>query len=185
MSMPLLSRNGWTLDGLAALPDDGNRYEIIDGELFVTPTPTMRHQMIVSDLFRILDAYVCELGQELFGSPIGVPFSERTYIEPDMTVVPRVNGKRPVAFSDAGVLTLAVEVLSPSTARRDRTVKRVMYQKNNVPEYWIVDIDARTIEVWRPTDTQPHVCRERLVWQPSPSHPPLEIDVNAFFAALD
>lgn len=55
MSMPLLSRNGWTLDGLAALPDDGNRYEIIDGELFVTPTPTMRHQMIVSDLFRILD----------------------------------------------------------------------------------------------------------------------------------
>ena len=185
MVMPILARNDWTVERLATLPDDGNRYEIIDGELFVTPTPSMVHQMVCTDFIRLLDAYVSALGQELFGSPISVPFSERTYIEPDVSVVPRVNGKRPRAFSDAGVLTLVVEVLSPSTARRDRTVKRVMYQKNNVPEYWIVDIDACTIEVWRPTDTQPHVCRDRLVWQPSPTHPPLEIDVTAFFAGLD
>ena len=88
MVMPILARNDWTVERLATLPDDGNRYEIIDGELFVTPTPSMVHQMVCTDFIRLLDAYVSALGQELFGSPIGVPFSERTYIEPDVSVGP-------------------------------------------------------------------------------------------------
>lgn len=183
--MPLLTRTGWTVERLAELPDDGNRYEIIDGELFVTPAPALLHQNALFDLVQLLVAYVRAVELSLSFAPVDISFSASTSVQPDLLVLPLYHGKRPRAFSDVGVLVLAVEILSPSTARRDRTVKRVMYQKRNVPEYWIVDIDAHTIEVWRPADTEPHVCRDRLQWQPSPTHPPLDIDVTAFFAGLD
>ena len=183
--MPMLSRTGWTVERLAELPDDGNRYEIIDGELFVTPAPALLHQNALLDLVQMLGAYARDVDLALAFAPVDIPFAEGTSVQPDLLVMPLSHGKRPRAFTDVGVLVLALEILSPSTARRDRTVKRVMYQKYNVPEYWIVDIDARTIEVWRPDDEQPHVCRERLVWQPSPTHQPLSLDLLAFFAGLD
>ena len=68
------------------------------------------------------------------------------------------------------------------TARYDRRQKRPMFQSEGVPEFWIVDIDARIVERWRPTDERPEVLTERLSWQPLPEHPPLLIDLNAYFA---
>ena len=82
-------------------------------------------------------------------------------------------------------LLLAIEVLSPSTARADRTVKRLLFQRTGVPEYWIVDLDARLVERWRPGDDRPEVLAETLRWQADPTTAPLEIDLPQFFARVN
>ena len=81
-------------------------------------------------------------------------------------------------------LLLATEVLSPSTARADRTVKRRRYQRYGIPEYWIVDVDARIIERWMPSDERPEVLHETLVWQPEPGAPGLTIDLSELFREI-
>ena len=77
-----------------------------------------------------------------------------------------------------------MEILSPSTSRADRQAKRRLYQRQRVPEYWIVDVDARLIERWRPEDERPEILTEQIVWQPDAAHAPLEIDVPAYFAEV-
>ena len=78
-----------------------------------------------------------------------------------------------------------MEVVSPSTARADRTVKRLLFQRAGVPEYWIVDLDARLVERWRPGDDRPEVLTELLRWHPDPAAAPLEIDMPQFFATVN
>ncbi len=88
-------------------------------------------------------------------------------------------------WRDITELRLVIEVLSPSTARYDRHLKRRRYQRARVSEYWIVDLDARLIERWRPDDQRPEILAERIVWQPDPEQPVhLDIDVEAFFAEV-
>jgi Uma2 family endonuclease len=90
-------------------------------------------------------------------------------------------------MESAGTESLAIEsfrvieVLSPTTARADRHVKRRLYQRERVPEYWIVDVDARLVERWRPEDQRPEILAEQLAWQPEPSQPPLVIDLAGYF----
>ena len=184
MSMPTLKRQ-WTVADLADLPDDGNRYEVIDGELLVTPSPSWPHQTAVMELYSLLDAYVSahELGY-VFVAPADVVFSARRGVQPDLFVVPPVGGKRPTAFEQVKRLKLAVEILSPSTARADRVQKRFVYRDEGVPEYWIVDLDARTIERSTPTEARPEVIDERLVWAPEAKISPLEIDLHAYFSRV-
>jgi Uma2 family endonuclease len=79
---------------------------------------------------------------------------------------------------------VAAEVLSPSTARADRLSKRVIYQSQQVPEYWIVDVDARVIERWRPEDNRPEILTETLTWQPRSEISPLTIELESFFAEI-
>ena len=107
----------------------------------------------------------------------------RTGASPSLTsfVAPLLRGKRPSEWKEIESLVLAVEVLSPSTARADRRVKLRLYQRQHVPEYWIVDVDARLIERWRPDDERPEILAETLEWQPDPAHPPLVIDLPAYF----
>ncbi len=105
-------------------------------------------------------------------------------VEPDLFVVPLVDGREPRTWEEAGRLLLAVEILSPSTARADRQVKRRLYQREAVPEYWIVDVDARLVERWRPEDTRPEILSERLLWQPDTAHPALEMDLPRYFVEL-
>jgi Uma2 family endonuclease len=95
-----------------------------------------------------------------------------------------VGGRRPRRWSDITRLLLAVEVLSPSTARADRTVKRRLFQRVGVPEYWIVDVEARLVERWRPGDARPEIVTDALAWQPEPAHAPLVIDLPTLFAAI-
>jgi hypothetical protein len=83
----------------------------------------------------------------------------------------------PSRFEDVGVLTLAVEVVSPSTMRVDRFVKRREYQTRGVPEYWIVDPTGRSVERWRPGDEEPDILFDTLAWQPNPDVAPLTIDL--------
>jgi Uma2 family endonuclease len=186
MAMPA-PNNGWTAQMARELPDDGNRYEVLDGVLFVSPAPSWNHQRMVFALARRLDDYVRphSLG-EVFISPAEVEFSSERLLEPDVFVIPPAPGRRPQAWRETGGLLLTAEVLSPSTARADRTKKRDIFQDERVPEYWIVDPDARLFERWRPNDERPEILARTITWQPSPGTSPLEINLPAFFAeALD
>jgi Uma2 family endonuclease len=172
----------WTVADLEDLPDDGNRYEVIDGELLVTPAPAFPHQAAVGEFYLLLAPYVAaqKLGY-VFVALADVTFSPRRGVQPDLFVVPPVGGKRPTSFEQVKRLMLAVEVLSPSTARADRVKKRFLYRDEGVPEYWIVDLDARTIERSTPTDPRPEILSERLIWTPDAKAAGLEIDLVAYF----
>lgn len=185
MSMPMLKRR-WTVDDLEDLPDDGNRYEIIDGELFVTPSPSMNHQEAVSRLHRILADYLRDqpgVGHAYF-SPADVTFSRTRSVQPDVFVVPLSAGRRPRRFEDVGRLLLAAEVISPSTGRADRVKKRVMFRSEAVPEYWVIDMDSRTFERSIPNDSRIERIDDRLEWCPADATSPLIIDVADYFARV-
>ena len=166
------------------LPEDGNRYEVIDGVLLVSPAPPLTHQRAVGRLYAVLLPYVGSVGLEVLVAPAAVTWSERTEVQPDLLALPLLNGWLVERFADVGVLGLAVEVLSPSTVRTDRFTKRREYQRRGVPEYWIVDTAARSIERWRPDDEEPEILFDTLVWQPRSDAPGLTIDLGAFFRAV-
>jgi Uma2 family endonuclease len=180
--MAMSATTHWTVDMVRALPDDGKRYEVIDGKLFVTPAPTLQHQRAAFMLAKVLSAYVEQyrIG-EVFVAPADVVVAGDVMVEPDVFVIPCVEGRLPPSWEDMRSLLLISEILSPGTARADRHVKRRLYQRQHVPEYWIVDVDARLIERWRPEDQRPEILDEQLEWQPDPIHPPLAIDVRAYF----
>jgi Uma2 family endonuclease len=115
----------WTVERVLALPDDGNRYEAVDGELLVTPAPSLVHQWAVQALYEQLSPFVKahRIGRVFF-SPADIELDRRTLVQPDLFVVPLVEGRHPRAWQEVRTLLLAVEVLSPSTARADRQVKR-------------------------------------------------------------
>jgi len=176
---------GWTVAMLEALPDDGKRYEIIDGELFVAPSPRTRHQHAVARLVRLFDEYLERAGGAVaLVSPSDVRKGERTSVQPDVYVA-RVgeDGRvaRPLYIRD---LLLVIEVLSKRTARTDRQTKRDLYQSEGVGEYWIVDPDAWLIERWRPADERPEVLADRIEWAYGRASAALVIDLPAFFAGL-
>jgi Uma2 family endonuclease len=181
MVMPSLSHGDWTVERLHALPDDGNRYEIIDGALHVTPAPFPVHQRALSRLIGLLWPYVGEIGLEPMTSPADIQFSSQTLVQPDVFVFPPTISAPFMRWSDIPSLVLVVEILSRSTRHADRTVKRDLYQKQRIPEYWIIDTDLRVFERWRPGQRHPEVLQHELVWQPVPDCPPLVIDVPSYF----
>lgn len=185
MDMPATDDKEWTVEMLETLPDDGQRYEIIDGELFVSPGPVWRHQHVLTELMLLFGIYLRQTrcGVVLTG-PADVVFDRRNVVEPDLFITPFVNGQRPESYEEAGSLLLAVEVLSPSTSRLDRTRKRNLYRRFNVAEYWIVDTDARVIERWRPDEARPEILDGVIEWKPSTEHAPLQIDLPKLFAGI-
>jgi len=134
----------------AALPDDGRRYEILDGELSVTPAPSLDHQIILANLFRILDAHVRarNLGIVLF-APLDVILADANIVQPDLVFLDHERMSRSSRRGIEGAPTLLAEVLSPGTTGVDRNVKRALYARQGVPFYWIVDPEARTLEAFR------------------------------------
>lgn len=184
--VPDTSRRDWTVGELALLPDDGRRYEIVDGELLVTPAPSWTHQGAVGELFEQLQPYARRLGLLCVFAPADVPLSSTTVVEPDLFVVPlRPDGARPRDFAESSHLVLVVEVLSPSTARADRHVKRAAYLAHGVPDYWIVDTANRFVERWRAgahvPEIMPEISVDHLTWHPVVDASPLTIDLRAFF----
>src|SRR5688572_15889011 len=143
MAMPAQPTE-WTVSMVRALPDDGNRYEVIDGELFVTPAPTWTHQRAVRELTLLVAPYVSAqgVGEAIFAPADVVVYGPRKFVQPDLFVVPLVAGAPARSWTEVGRLILAVEVLSPTTARTDREEKLELYREKAVPEYWIVDTDA-------------------------------------------
>ena len=175
----------WTADMVRALPDDGNRHEVVAGQLLVTPAPSYRHGEGVQELYVLLRQYCREhrVGHPKI-APQDVEFDEWNLVQPDVFVLPLVNGAKPLEWEDVRRLLLAVEVLSPGTARHDRFTKRQLYQAQGVPEYWIVDIHTRMVERWRPGDERAELLADTLTWQPDPSVSPLEINLPAYFVEV-
>lgn len=181
MGMPQANQR-WTAAMVRELPDDGNRYEVIDGELLVTPSPVEVHQRAVGVLFGHLFNYLEPLGiGEVLASPADLELDPHGLVQPDLFVQGLVDGKLSRRWNDGAPLLLVVEVLSPSTARADRTTKRLRFQRAGIPEYWIVDLDARVIERWRPQDDRPEVNAERITWQPVDAPEPLTVNLATYF----
>ncbi len=176
----------YTRDMLRDLPDDGNRYELVRGELLVTPSPRVWHEVVVDRLHRSLVEYVERHVALLyvFGSRSEVSWGDNdTEVQPDIFILPRAE-VRTMRYEDMLDLQLVVEVLSPSTARHDRFTKRLEYQRRGVPLYWIVDLDELMVEIWTPTDHFPAFEREGLIWLPEGASEPFTLELTELFKPL-
>lgn len=139
-----------TWEDAQAMPDDGNRYEAIGGELYVTPAPRLRHQRISQRLEWALKRILVDPGHgELFHAPVGVVFPTGEGVQPDIVFVTAERAAILTEMAIEGAPDLVIEILSPGTAHRDRGVKLDLYERQGVAEYWIVDPDTRLVETWR------------------------------------
>ena len=174
----------YTAEEVLAFPPDGNRYELVDGELLLTPAPTQRHQIVLEELLVRLREYLRRYSTvaRAFFSPADIIWSRDEYVQPDIFVVPaaQVTGD----WRDCRTLWLAAEVLSPSSARYDRVTKRSLYQRKGVATYWTVDTDAQLVEVWHPGDDRPEIVTDVLRWRVVPDATELEIRLEEVFSAL-
>jgi Uma2 family endonuclease len=127
----------FTVDDLERMPDDGRRYELIDGMLIVSPAPVMPHQRVAFFLGMLLED-ACPDDLVVFGIPVNVRFSLRSALEPDV-VVARVEDSRGVRLEQTPLLV--AEVLSPDSVLRDLNLKKAAYERFGIPSYWVVDPD--------------------------------------------
>ena len=172
------TEKAWTLEELHALPDDGNRYEVVRGALFVTPAPTYEHETIASRLADLLTPYVLRYGLGRVFRPRAVIRYEGSETEPDLAVRPDIG--RDSAWERAPTPSLVVEILSLSTRRRDLGEKRDFYLSAGIPEYWVVDPDDRSIIVIRPG--VPNVTvRDTFTWMPAGAPTSFELPVREIF----
>jgi Uma2 family endonuclease len=179
---------GWTYEEFARLPDDGNRYEVIAGELYVTPAPGKVHQVVSARFHWLLRGFATEqhrLGEVLY-APIDVLFADGDYLQPDIVFLRADHEHFWTKRGIEGPPDLIVEVISRSTAKRDRILKRERYARFGVPEYWIIDTDRRMVEVYRFQENadRPIIVTDRLAWQPVDGGPVLELDVAGLLANL-
>ncbi len=174
----------YSADMVRSLPDDGNRYETVHGELLVTPAPRALHQHIVKRLLVKLESYLeRESVGEVFHAPADISWTDDTLVQPDLFVVdPRE--ARTLDWTHMKTLLLVIEVLSPSTSRGDRFTKRRLYQEQHVPLYWIVDADQCQVEVWRPDLEFPETENERVLWVPEDAALPFELELDQLFKPL-
>jgi Uma2 family endonuclease len=138
-----------TYEDFVELPDDGNRYELHEGELSVTPSPGARHQLILGNLYLILAPHVRASGRgEIFLSPFDCIMTNITVVEPDLIYLDESRRALLSERAIEGSPTLAIEVLSPYSIRIDRRRKFELYTAHDVTWYWIVDPVARAIEAY-------------------------------------
>ncbi|MDQ3755410.1 MAG: Uma2 family endonuclease [Acidobacteriota bacterium] len=141
-----------TVDDLDLMPDDGNRYELLEGEIYVSRAPSLTHQRILGNLLTLLKNYLDQHPHgEAFATP-GVIFDPSNGVIPDIVFISNQLGDRLGASERiTEAPELVIEIISPGkeNARRDRVVKRRVYAKHGVKEYWIIDPEAETLEIYR------------------------------------
>jgi len=175
----------WTYKEYAALPNDGVRYEIVNGVLFMTPSPSGRHQDAVGEIFAYLREYVKQAGiGKVRIAPCDVELAANVVVQPDVFIVLNEHLDRIKDDRVIGAPDLVVEVTSPGTATYDRNNKYHAYARAGVPEYWLVDPASATVEVLVLDDNQ---YRSRGVFRgtaivPSEMLPGFEVRVELFFA---
>ena len=176
----------YTAEEVRHFPDDRLRYEVIRGELFVTPAPKKAHQRAARDLCSHMQAYLEAHGLgEALPAPFEVEFSEDTAVQPDVLVILEPQSRHLTQERLYGPPALAIEIISYSSKRTDRLQKRQLYLAEGVSEYWIVDLDQRHVERWRPGELAPEILTDRLVWNAAPGTPPFELDLLAMFATAN
>ena len=137
----------WTYTDLVALPDDGRRYEIIEGELYEMPAPSWAHATVIANLISALVPLVVMLGGRWRTAPLDVFFLGADPVQPDIIVLLPESQAHPTERGVEGAPDLLIEVLSPSNRGHDLLTKRALYARAGVREYWLVDPEARTIEI--------------------------------------
>jgi Uma2 family endonuclease len=181
--MPDTARR-YTVEEVLRFPGDGNRYELVDGELLVTPAPRPTHQLVISRLNAWLATYLRDQTDRavVCPSPADISWGWDKLVQPDLFVVPaaEVSG----SWKTYRTLLLAIEVLSPGSARYDRVTKRRLYQRHGVGTYWVVDIEAGMVEVWHPDDARPEIVTDVLRWRVAEDAPELEIPLASLFGDL-
>jgi len=187
MAMPA-TRHRWTAREVRQLIADSPlatpRYELVDGELLVTPSPAWPHQRAVQILIRELSAYLrAEPVGHVGNSPFDVEPEPELIVQPDVFVLPVAESRRLLGEMPARTLMLAVEILSPSSSRHDRVIKRPAYQRH-VPEYWAVDLDARLVERWASSDERAALITQTLYWRPPGATTSFELDLPLYFAEI-
>lgn len=146
-SRPAHNPRNWTYNDYLRLDDD-TRYEIIEGALEVVPAPTLEHQGIVGELYTAFRSYVFEHAcGKVYVSPVDIVLSDRNIVQPDVVFVAAARAEILHPRAIMGAPDLAVEIISPSSTSRDRVVKRKLYERFGVKEYWLVDPASRSIEV--------------------------------------
>ena len=186
MAMPAVHRR-WTAAEVRELQDESRawpRYELLDGELLVTPGPGFAHQLAVTELLVLLRDYVNQFGIGCaLTSPSDIELRAETIMQPDVFVCPVPAGRAPrdMSWADVASLILAVEVISPSSVRTDRTRKRDFYLANGVAEYWVVDLDARQVERSVPGSGTPVIEKTTIEWRPAGAPSSLVIDLKQLF----
>jgi len=169
----------WSYSEYARLPDDGNRYEVLDGEVLLTPAPTPRHQKVILRLAMRLLEYVEDRGEGWVFQDVDLLFHTGHFLRPDLVVVP-VHGRE--GITDRGVEVppaLVAEVLSPSSRTIDRVKKPRRYLEFGVPAYWVVDPEEGAVWIWD-EQTGPEAPRreeEAIRWALPPDAEPLVLEV--------
>jgi Uma2 family endonuclease len=189
MAMPAAVRHRWTAAEVRNLQDESHawpRYELIDGELFVTPSPGVNHQRAVMQLVARLLPYVTAAGfAEVLTSPADIELEEESILQPDVFVFPRIGPEiEKPTWKNVTALYLAVEVISPSSVRTDRVEKRDQYMRMAVDEYWVVDLDGRHVERWFKNTPSVEIAQQALVWHLRGAQEPLTIDLPRLFADI-
>jgi len=146
--VPGPKQGDWTYKDYAALPEDKHRYEVVGGVLYMSPAPNMDHQGIVLRIAYYLLTYIEFVGLgRVFTGPADVELNPRDVVQPDVFVVLNEHLERLCKSRVIGAPDLVVEVSSPGTVRHDLTGKQQSYASAEIPEYWVVNPDAETIEV--------------------------------------
>jgi Uma2 family endonuclease len=173
-------RYDWDYSDYARLPDDGNHYEVLDGELLVTPSPSPDHQVVSFRLAGVLDAYVTRHRLGVVIPDVDLLFQEGHFLRPDILVVPESSR---AGIKKRGIETtpsLVVEVLSPTSRGIDLVKKPARYGDFGVPEYWVLDPEDRFVWVWRYAEgvRTAEQVRGRLEWRAGGAPEPLVIDLE-------
>ncbi len=183
MVMPL-TLPVYTLEMLRELPDDGNRYELLEGFLIVTPAPTPPHQIVATRLVVAIESYLAAAGLAHAVCVGEIERAPKTHLEPDLLVFP-ASGPPALGWSTFRDWWLVVEVFSPSSRLYDRNYKRDAYLALGVGEVWLVDVKAGEVLVSRRGGPVDEPVRERLHWSPAEMPAPLSIDLVRVFDGLD
>ncbi len=184
--MSIISRS-LTYDDLERMRESSDqRLELIEGELFVIPAPSLGHQDILGSLYAVLRRAVFEPGfGRVYLAPVDVRLAANTVVQPDLVVVLSDRARILTAPRVEGAPSLAVEIVSPSTSTYDRVTKRNLYAQHGVPEYWLVDQDARTVTIFSdPRDDRYQnetVASDVAV---SATIPGVSVDLEALFAPV-
>ncbi len=141
------ARRQWCYEDLLDLPNDGRRYEIIDGELFEMPAPSWEHQQAIINLLMLIGPLVRGIGGRIAIAPLDVFGAGGNPVQPDILVLLPRSVPAAVSRGVEGAPDLVIEILSPSNPEHDRSRKRALYARGGVPEYWLVDPIARTIDL--------------------------------------
>jgi Uma2 family endonuclease len=170
----------WTYDEYARLPDDGNRYEIIAGEVHVSPSPNYRHQLALIRIAGIFENFTRDHGVGQLYGPVDVLLSATDYLIPDLVFLKHERRGIRTDRGFEGPPDLAIEIISPSSILRDRGLKRERYALFGVPLYWVVDVALQQIEVYRLAEDPngpAEIVTDTLVWHPVPGGPALTLSV--------